>query len=81
MAWGQSLERQREIDLPLVGADECAAKLGPELAAKGRSSNPFRPKKSFICGNKITYKDSSEAVLETLSILFCDCVIFKYDWN
>ena len=65
MAWGQSLERQREIDLPLVGAEECAAKLGPELAAKGRFSNPFRQKKAFICGNKITCKDSSEAVLET----------------
>jgi hypothetical protein len=47
VAWGQSLERQREIDLPLVGAEECAAKLGPELAAKGRS---IPPKKAFICG-------------------------------
>jgi hypothetical protein len=66
-----SLERQREIDLPLVGAEECAAKLGPELAAKGRSSSPFRQIKSFIlddhnfCGNKIKCKDLSEAVLET----------------
>ena len=37
-AWGQKLERQREVDLPLLGAAECQAKLQPVFTAKGRGS-------------------------------------------
>jgi hypothetical protein len=35
-----------------VGAEECAAKLGPELAAKGRFSYSFRQIKALIPDDK-----------------------------
>jgi hypothetical protein len=33
-AWGQTLERQREVDLPLLSSQECTDQLGPVFASK-----------------------------------------------
>ncbi|XP_023348171.1 serine protease 41 [Eurytemora carolleeae] len=57
-AWGKDLVRQREIDLPLLSADECQSRLGPIFQSKGRPN--WSPHSSEICAGGEIGKDTCQ---------------------
>lgn len=57
-AWGNDLERQREVDLPLVSKAECERKLQPIFERKGVQN--WRLKPSEICAGGIPGKDTCQ---------------------
>jgi len=57
-AWGNNLDRQREIDLPLVNAPDCARRLGPTFRNKGVPN--WRPESSELCAGGEVGKDTCQ---------------------
>jgi len=55
-AWGDKLERQREVDLPLVTRSECERRLRPIFEEKGVKNWSLQP--SELCAGGVRGKDS-----------------------
>jgi len=55
-AWGSYLDRQREIDLPLLSRDQCIDRLGPAFEARGVYN--WAPQDSELCAGGEIGKDT-----------------------
>merc|ERR1711936_818948 len=55
-AWGDKLERQREVDLPLVTRSDCESRLGPIFEERGVKNWRLQP--SEVCAGGVRGKDS-----------------------
>jgi len=55
-AWGSYLDRQREVDLPLLSREQCIDRLGPAFQARGVFS--WAPQESEICAGGEEGKDT-----------------------
>merc|ERR1712110_762570 len=55
-SWGTNLERQREVDLPILSTAECTRQLRPEFEA--RNVRGWTPKPSEICAGGAPLKDT-----------------------
>merc|ERR1711913_45258 len=57
-AWGQDLQRQREVDLPLVTKSDCERRLGPIFRERGVTN--WRLKPSEVCAGGVRGKDTCD---------------------
>ena len=57
-AWGKDLERQREVDIPLVSTRDCEKRLGPVFREKGIADWSLKP--SELCAGGVPGKGVCE---------------------
>lgn len=75
-AWGTDLERQREVDLPLVSKEECELRLRPVFKEKEVPNWSLHP--SEVCAGGVPDKDACEGeggaplvCYDKVSLYFC----------
>ena len=75
-AWGKDLERQREVDLPLVSKEECELRLRPVFKEKEVPNWSLHP--SEVCAGGVPDKDACEGeggaplvCYDKVSLYFC----------